>query len=115
MSIEASVVAALATVAGGRIYPLAAPEKAIKPFIVYKPKTEPVMTLGGAVVAHITTILFECWGETYASALSTASSIYPALQAANLYGAPADPPEDGYDPNVDEYVRPVALTFTSTT
>lgn len=111
MSLESDVVTALAGVAGGRVYPLAAPEKAAKPFVVYKPQANPLVLLNGSIAAHRTLMVFECWGETFASAMSTAAAVQSALAASSLRGVAVDPPEDGYDPQVDEYVRPVAYNF----
>lgn len=111
MSIESDIVAALTGVAGGRIYPLAAPEKAVKPFVIYKPQSMPIVAMDGAILGQQAMIVFEAWGESYASALSTANAIQPALVAAGIHGDMIDPPEDGYDPQVDEYVRPMAMIF----
>lgn len=111
MTIESDVVTALAGVAGGRIYPIVAPEKAAKPFVVYKAQVEPITLLNGSVIGHKTILVFEAWGKNYADAVTTCAAIQPALIAAGIYGIPVEPPEDGYDPQVDEYVRPLALSF----
>lgn len=114
MSIEAQVITALSAVAGGRVYPQAAPEKAAKPFVIYKASAKPLTTLAGAVIAWQTEIIFECWAATYQGALDVAGSVAVALAASNLRGVPIEPGEDGYDPAVDEFVRPLAYEFVST-
>lgn len=111
MSVEAALVAALSGVAGGRVYPIVAPEKAIKPFVVYKAQAEPIVDLAGNILADVTTVTFEAWGETYASALATSAAVRAAIQASALAAIAVPTPEDGYDPQVDEYVRPVSFQF----
>ena len=114
MSIEQSIVTALAAVAGGRVYPIIAPEKAVKPFVVYKASVAPIMLLSGAIVGNKTQVVFEAWAATYAAALTTAASIQAALRAAGLHGVALPAEEDGYDIATDEYVRPLIYEFLST-
>jgi hypothetical protein len=111
MSVESDLVTALAAVAGGRVYPLAAPEKAAKPLVIYKPQANPLVLLNGSIAAQRTLVVFECWGESFASAMSTATAVQAAIAASALRGVAVEAPEDGYDPQVDEYVRPVAYQF----
>ena len=111
MSLETDVVAALSGVASGRVYPIVAPEKAPKPFVVYKARSLPISDLSGAILAHTLDVTFECWGETNASALTTAGAVQAAIVASALHAIPTEAPEDGYDPEVDEYVRPVSFQF----
>lgn len=111
MSVEAALVAALSGVAGGRVYPIVAPEKAVKPFVVYKAQAEPIVDLAGNILAHATTVTFEAWGETYASAVATAAAVQTAIRASGLAASAVPTPEDGYDTQVDEYVRPVSFQF----
>ena len=113
MSIESSVITALSAVAGGRVYPQAAPEKAAKPFVIYKARTKPVTAISGAVLAWQTEIVFECWAGTYQGALDVATSVASALSASSLRGVPIEAAEDGYDPAVDEFVRPLAYEFVA--
>jgi hypothetical protein len=113
MTIEASVVTALAAVAGGRVYPIVAPEKAVKPFVVYKPKTTPITLLSGSIIGNKTLIVFEAWGNSYSEAMTTAAAVQTAIIAASLHGVGVEPPEDGYDMQTDEYVRPLAFEFLS--
>ena len=114
MSTETSIVAALASVAGGRVYPIVAPEKAVKPFVVYKAAVTPVVLLSGAIVGHKTLVTFEAWAGNYTAAMSTAASIQAALLAAGLNGVALPAEEDGYDMATDEYVRPLVYEFLST-
>lgn len=112
MTIESDLKTALAAVAGGRVYPLVAPENVVKPFVTYKAQVTPIVMLSGAEIGRQTLITLECWGETFASALSTAAAVRAAIVASALVCSAIESPEDGYAPETDEYVRPVSYLFT---
>ena len=114
MSIQSDIVTALASVAGGRVYPEAAPEDAALPFVIYRRTLyEPVMTLTGYAGATRSAFMFECWATTKAVALSTAAAVQSAIEAAapitTKYREPAS--GEDFEPASDQYVEPVAYTF----
>jgi hypothetical protein len=111
MSVESQVTAALAGVAGGRVYHQAAPEKAVKPFVICKSTAEPLQLLSGVVYATRTQIVFECWAADMQAAIDLAGAVTTALVVSTLNPSAIEPPADAYDPAVDEYVRPVAFEF----
>lgn len=103
---------ALTTVAGGRVYPQVAPENATYPLVNYRVLNKsPIATIDGVVHATDYQVVFECWGKTYASALSTADSVRVAIRASTLNYSPIDEPGEDYEPQVDSYMEPVYFEF----
>jgi len=112
MGIQAEIVTALASVAGGRVYPQVAPQSAAKPFVVYRMTgSDPLMTIDSVV--HITrySFVFDCWAGTAQSALDIAASLRTALEIDSLKWVRDPAPENGYSPESDEYVESVAYSF----
>ena len=89
MSIQSSIVTALAAVASGRVYPGALPKDGLLPAVVYRRiGFEPVMTLQGPADNGKSTFLFECYADSLAVALSLATDVITAITAyAPLAGA----------------------------
>ena len=124
MSVEASIVTALASVAGGRVFPAAAPEEEPNPLVVYR-RTHytPVMTLAGYANQSYSEFIFECWGAksdvttAKQSALDTAASVVSALEAAagltNKFRLPLSD-EESFDPSTLEQMEPVKYGFWHT-
>lgn len=117
MSLQSDIVTALASVAGGRVYPQAAPAEAAMPFVVYRVlEKEPLTTLGGVLEATRYTVVFDCWAEKYADALSTAQSVRTAIDAsAALVSFHVSAPGEDFEPSVDAFVEPVHYGFWVTT
>lgn len=114
MSIQSDIKTVLASVAGGRVYPEAAPDNAALPLVVYrKVSSEPLMTLQGYAGTTRFVFVFDCWARTYLEAMSIADSVRTAIEAAAalkpLTREPADP--DDYEPAVDQFVEPVLYSF----
>lgn len=112
MSIHTQIVTALATVAGGRIYPQIAPAEATYPLVNYRVLNKsPVATIHGTVLATEYQIVFECWGKTYASALVTAEAVRAAIVASTLKYSHIDEPGEEFDQAADSFMEPVYFSF----
>lgn len=112
MSFHADLMAAVAAVAGGRVYPGIAPEKAAYPLVNYRVLARaPITTIDSVVHAVDYTVVFECWGQTYADALTTADAVRAAIVASGLDYSPTDEPADEYEPQTDAYMEPVYYIF----
>lgn len=109
MTIKSDVIAIMTGIA---IYPGAAPQDAAKPFVIYKvaPST-PVNTIHGTCPITGSEFIFECWAATALGAETLAASVRSLIDASSLIKERIPAPEDGYDPDVDEYVEPVAYRF----
>lgn len=113
MTIQSDIVAALAGIAGDRIYAKIAPEDSPYPLVNYRiPNKEPIATIDGITHATKYQIVFECWGKTYQSALDTAASVRAAIQSSTtLKFYPIDEPDDDYDVQTDSYLERVFFGF----
>lgn len=114
MSIQSDIVTALSAVAGGRVYPQAAPQEAALPFVVYRRVAyEPVNLLAGAATNARSTFTFECWGASLDSALTTAAAVVAAVNAAATLASRyrVDAAGDDYEPVVDAFMEPVSFSF----
>lgn len=114
MSIQTDIVTALASVAGGRVYPQVAPQDAVNPFVVYRiVGNEPLMTLQGYAGTTKYTVEFTSIAGTYAESLSTAGAVQSAITTAFPGAFREPPPENQYIPEVDEYAESVTFSFWS--
>jgi hypothetical protein len=112
MSIKTDVIAALAGSPQIAVYPGAAPQDTPKPFVVYKTAAStPINTIHGTCPITGSEFVFECWGSTAAQAANLAETVRNMIDASALVKERIPAPEDGYDPEVDEYVEPVAYRF----
>lgn len=112
MSFQSDLMAALTTVAGGRVYPQVAPEDAVYPFVNYRVASySPIVTIDGKVHATDYQVVFECWAKDYASALSTAESVRVAVRASTLNYTPTEQPGEDYEPQADSFCEFVYYEF----
>ena len=111
MSIKSDVIAILT---GISIYPGGAPENVDKPFVIYTVATKPVTTIHGTCPITASEFTFQCWGRTALEAETLAASLCTLIDASALCRERIDPPETGYDPQVDEYVESVSYRFWHT-
>jgi hypothetical protein len=112
MTIQSDIVTALSSVAGGRIFPQIADENAAYPLVNYRVSNkEPITTIDGITHATKYTVIFECWGKSYQSALDTAASVRSAIQASSLNFYTIDEPDDDYDVQTDSYLERVFFGF----
>lgn len=115
MSLQSDLITALAGVASGRVYPQIAPEGSAYPLVNYKVQNkQPVASIGGTTHATQSDVVFECWGNTYASALATANAVRAAIEASTLTWYPIAEPGDEYDATADSYMEPVYYGFMHT-
>lgn len=106
MTVKSDVITALV---GITVYPGAAPQDAAKPFVVYKVAPNvPVTTIHGTTPITGHEFTFECWAASALAAETLAASVRAAIDSSTLVAERIPAPEDGYDPEVDEYVEPVA-------
>ncbi len=113
MSLQAALITALAGVAGGRVYPQMAPENTPYPLVNYRVlNREPIVTIHGTVLAVDYQVVFECWGATYASAMSTSDAVRAAIRASGLRFADISEPAAEYDATADSFMEPVYFEFT---
>lgn len=113
MSLQSDIVTALAAVASGRVYPQIAPEGAAYPLVNYRIiNKEPIVTIHGTVEATEYQVVFECWGATYSSALSTADAVRAAIVASSALDHSYIPePGEEYDVAGDSFMEPVYFSF----
>jgi len=114
MTIHSDIVAALASVASGRVYPDAAPQDAVLPFVVYRRVSkEPLNTLYEATGYVRSSFVFDCWATTKAAAITTAAAVVTAIEAAAALNMAFEEPVTGedYEPAVDQFVEPVQFGF----
>lgn len=113
MSIQSDIVTALASVAGGRVYPQIAPADAALPFVVYRVLTKnPLGLLTGHGGATQYSVVFECYAETYAAALTLAGQVTTAVEAAaTLTEYREQSPGEEYEPAVNVFMEPVYFGF----
>lgn len=121
MSIESDVVTALATVAGGNVFPVGeVAEGTLPPLVAYRcVRRNPIMTLQGYAGITQSIFVFECWGKKTDSktakqaSLDLAADVVAALDAAvgisNKYREPVAGEE--YDADVLELMEPVQYSL----
>lgn len=112
MSLQSDIVSALSAVAGGRIYPQVAEQGAAKPFVVYRILSkDPAQKLGGKAGITNTSVVFDCWAETYAAAIALADQVRTAIDAASLISYEESASGEEYELQTDEFVEPVNYGF----
>jgi hypothetical protein len=112
MSFQSELMTAMSGVCGGRVYPNIAPEASSYPLVNYRILSKsPVVTIHSTVPAVDFTVIFECWGRTYASALDTADLVRAAVIASGLDYSPMDEQGEDYEAQADSYMEPVYYTF----
>lgn len=119
MSLQSEIVTALASVAGGRLYPqIAEQDTALEnlrngaPYIVYRVTSkDPAQRLNGSAGLTRFTVLFECWASTYAAALTLAEQVRTAIEASSLTSFEESASGEDYEPVIDAFVEPVLFGF----
>jgi hypothetical protein len=87
--IEQSLFTALSGLAGGRVYPLTAPDSPTKPFIIYQNiANTPEVTLANGVPINNTRMQIDCYDKTYAAVKALAVSVQAAMAAASFTNVP---------------------------
>jgi len=83
--IQQAVVAALAGVAGGRVFPNIAPNNVQKPYVVYaRVSSAPENTLADGAPVDNTRLQVDCYDTTYGAAVGLAESVKSALAASAM-------------------------------
>ena len=87
--IEESLFTALSSLAGGRVYPMIAPDSPTKPFIIYQNiANTPEVTLANGVPINNTRMQIDCYDKTYAAVKALAAAVQAALVAAPFTNIP---------------------------
>lgn len=109
MSLQSDLITALAAVAGGHVYPQAAPQDADFPFVIYKEiASEPLMTFAGYAGSTKTTVVLDCFATTKAAALALSGAVQTALDAS---GFREPQPASDYEAQADVFMESVAYSF----
>ena len=115
MSIQSDIIAALAGVAGGRVYPQAAPADAPRPFVIYRRvNQDPLGTLDGFEGSINSVFSFDCYADNYAAALATADSVRAAIDGGGFTSYRDAGSGEDYEPVIDAYMEPVIYGFWHT-
>lgn len=124
MSIDSTIVTALASVASGKVYPASGvPEKVLPPFVVYRRLSRrDINTLNGTSGDVNSEYLFECWGKRTAIANAKAASealatdVRAAIEAsaALVPKYPVDVSAEEFEPETLELMEPVGYGFWHT-
>ena len=108
MTVREDVVAALAGVAGDRVYPQVAPADAPLPFVVYRVlNEEPYGTLSGSVATTRYSFAFDCYADSLKGAEQLASDVETALEGSTLIAVRESSPGDEYEYPSDVFVESV--------
>lgn len=112
MSLQSSLVTVLSAIAGGRVYPQAAPQDAALPFVIYRRASrEPTQCIDGTLAATRSVMVFECYATGFDAALTLAASVRAAIQASALTWTDDPGPGEDYEPVIDGYMEPVHYAF----
>lgn len=121
MSLQSDILSALSAVASGNVYAQFIPEKNSAgndinpPFVVFRVTNKsPLGTLGTDEGTTNYSVVFECYAETLAGALTLAGQVQSAIEASGLdYYSETAPGED-FEPDVAIYMEPVYYGFWHT-
>ena len=87
--IEETLFTTLSALAGGRVYPLIAPDSPIKPFIIYQNiANTPEVTLANGVPISNTRMQIDCYDKTYAAVKAFAAAVQAAMTSATFTNVP---------------------------
>lgn len=124
MSIDTTIVTALAAVASGKVYPATGvPQGTVPPFVVYRRVARRELnTLMGVTGDVNSEYVFECWGKRTASANAKATSealasdVRAAIEASAALTPkyPIDVSAEEYEPETLELMEPVSYGFWHT-
>lgn len=107
--IQSDIFTALSTAFSTRLYPLAAPEDVVRPFGVYSRVAANPVTLSGSI--NSTEMQIDVYANTYAEALTLATSAQTAIAAASTLKSSQIQAVDEYEPETKLYR--VILEFTA--
>jgi hypothetical protein len=113
MSIHEDIVTALASVAGGKVYPQAAPEGESMPFVVFRRiARDPQLTIHSkAPDVERSEFIFECWASDLVDAIELADDVIDALEASSLDATMSPIGSEEYEPFIDCHMEPVQFSF----
>jgi len=115
MSLQTDIITALSAVASGQVYPQFVPADIEPPFVVYRiASKDPLQTIDGTIHMHNSSVVFECYADTYAQALTLAASVRSAITSASFTEYEDSAPGESYEPQVDLFMEPVYYGFWHT-
>ena len=83
--IQQDLFAALAGVAGGRVFPNIAPNNVQKPYVVYaRVSSAPENTLADGAPVQNTRLQVDCFDTTYAAAVALAETVKAAIKSSAI-------------------------------
>lgn len=81
--IQQNLFAALAGVAGGRVFPNVAPNNVSKPYVVYsRVSSAPENTLADGASVENTRLQVDCFDTTYSAAVALAETVKAAMKSS---------------------------------
>lgn len=102
--------AGVSALVSNRIYPLAAPQQADLPFVVYtRISSGREYTLSGATGLENPRMQVDCYAETYSSAKAISEAVVTAVRAATTFRTSWDDPRESFEE--DETFR-VSIDFS---
>lgn len=112
MSLQSEIVTALASVAGGRVYPQVGEPEAQLPFVVYRVLNKRAENnFCGYSGKTNFSVAFDCWADTYAEALSIADAVNAAIEASNLVSYRDVSPGEDFELLDETFVEPTYFGF----
>lgn len=115
MSLQSDIITALASVASGNVYPQAAPEKVSLPFVIYRVLSKDTLQmLNGSLDQTNSLVVFECWADDYAEALTVSAAVQAAIEGSGMTWYRESAPGEEYQQAVDAYMEPVYYGFWHT-
>lgn len=83
--IEQTLTSTLSALAGGRMYPLVAPDSPVTSYIVYQNiANSPENTLADGVPINNTRMQIDCYDKTYAGVKALAAAVVTAMSGASF-------------------------------
>lgn len=83
--IQQNLFAALAGVAGGRVFPNVAPNNVSKPYVVYsRVSSAPENTLADGASIENTRLQVDCFDTTYSAAVALAETVKAAMKSSAI-------------------------------
>jgi len=115
MSLQTEIIAVTASLANGKVYPQMVDEDVRLPFIVYRVLSKaPLETLSGGTIQMNVIVEFDCYADSYLSALTLADQLRNLIDASPLVSYETSAPGEQYEQTVDVFMEPVYYGFWHT-
>jgi len=118
MSLQSDIIALMSgspEIAGGKVYPQAAPADAELPFVIYRIfSKEPISTLNNSEDLINSIVAFECYADDYQEALDLADDVKARMSTTSMDYYKTSSPGEEYVPLTDDFMEPVYYGFWHT-